>query len=537
MTYIRKNVWKLGGEWAPDILWYARGVKAMKDRALAEPTSWRFYAGIHGFNPALWSLLGYFQPGDQLPSQALIKQFWSQCQHGSWYFLPWHRGYLLAFEANIRAAVVSLNGPTDWALPYWNYFEAKEAALPVEFASPTWPDGNDNPLYVVPRYGPNGDGNVFVPLHDPNIPPSETPNLKAMRDPYFTGVTGGSPGFGGIDTGFSHNGGLHGGIESQPHDLVHVWVGGSKDNLQRQPGAMSVPDSAGLDPIFWLHHANIDRLWVAWNGSPPPPPGPGPHANPSDAKWVDGPASVGERPFTMPMPDGTTWTYTPGEMTDTQQLGYQYDDLTPGVTPAHHRRRLERLGLVPPAADAPEAAAAPPEEEPAVPANNNVELVGATTEPVSLRGTGASSQVQLDSDMRRKVTASLAATPAMADAVATPAQPDRVFLNLENVRGLSDAVVFRVYVGVPQGADPAAHPELLAGTVAPFGMTKASRSDDEHAGQGLTFVLEITDIVDGLHLANSFDVERLPVRIVPDHPVPDEAAITIGRISIFRQGS
>ena len=22
--------------------------------------------------------------------------------------------------------------------------------------------------------------------------------------------------------------------------------------------------TAGLDPLFWLHHANIDRLWEVW---------------------------------------------------------------------------------------------------------------------------------------------------------------------------------------------------------------------------------------------------------------------------------
>jgi tyrosinase len=27
---------------------------------------------------------------------------------------------------------------------------------------------------------------------------------------------------------------------------------------------MSDPDCAARDPIFWLHHANIDRLWQAW---------------------------------------------------------------------------------------------------------------------------------------------------------------------------------------------------------------------------------------------------------------------------------
>jgi tyrosinase len=47
MTFTRKNVWELGADWADPILWYARGVKAMKSRAFKEPTGWRFYAAIH----------------------------------------------------------------------------------------------------------------------------------------------------------------------------------------------------------------------------------------------------------------------------------------------------------------------------------------------------------------------------------------------------------------------------------------------------------------------------------------------------------
>jgi hypothetical protein len=36
------------------------------------------------------------------------------------------------------------------------------------------------------------------------------------------------------------------------HGGVHVWVGGS----------MSTIPTAPADPIFWMHHANSDRLWA-----------------------------------------------------------------------------------------------------------------------------------------------------------------------------------------------------------------------------------------------------------------------------------
>jgi hypothetical protein len=181
MPYTRKNVWELGGDWADTILWYARGVAAMKARALAEPTSWNFYGAIHGIDTDLWGQFGYLSPSTPMPSSALQNTFWNQCQHGSWYFLPWHRGYLLAFEANVRAEVIKLGGPADWALPYWNYFKSGQSALPPAFASANWPDGQgNNPLFVPQRYGPNNDGKVFVPLNEVN--------LKALKDPTFTGV-------------------------------------------------------------------------------------------------------------------------------------------------------------------------------------------------------------------------------------------------------------------------------------------------------------------------------------------------------------
>lgn len=529
MSYTRKNVWDLiteSGAWADEILWYARGVAAMKARALADRTSWRFYATIHGFSAPFWKSVGYLSDTDKLPAQQDQKTFWNQCQHGSWYFLPWHRGYLLGFEAIIRAEVTALNGPKDWALPYWNYFKDGQAVLPPAFASPDWPDGQgDNPLFVEQRYGPNNDGNVFVPLSQVN--------LNAMNEPEFTGVaSGGSPGFGGIDTGFSHGGMTHGSLETQPHDWVHGLVGGG---TQTKPGLMSYPQTAGLDPIFWLHHANIDRLWEVWRQNPPT------HVDPADADWLKGPANIGQRQFAMPMPDGTIWNFTPAEVASLTGLGYGYDDLLAAASTAGGAadagERVRRLrggaeaGTVPGAG----AGLASDEGVPVVANGTNVELVGASG-VVPVRGSEVRAAVQLDRSPLAKVSSSLAAAAMEADTGREPPAPDRVFLNLENVRGLNDAVAFQVYIGLPEGADPPDHPERLAGSIALFGVSHASDVNDEHGGQGLNFVLEITHIVDALHLNNSLTADVLDVRLVPVRAVPAEEQVQIGRISIFRQG-
>ena len=224
MTYTRQNVWTLGNNWADPVLWYARGVKAMKARKLADPNSWTFYGAIHGIDKPLWTKYGYLKSTMPQPTAANVARYWKQCQHGSWYFLPWHRGYLLAFEANIRAEVVKLGGPATWALPYWNYFGPNQSKLPPAFGSASWPDGAaDNPLFVKQRYGPNNNGKVFVPTN--------MVNLGALGDPDFTGVSSGSPGFGGLDTGFEHSGTTHGGIETQPHDYVHGLLGGTLEKF------------------------------------------------------------------------------------------------------------------------------------------------------------------------------------------------------------------------------------------------------------------------------------------------------------------
>ena len=47
-------------------------------------------------------------------------------------------------------------------------------------------------------------------------------------------------------------------MESTPHNWVHVDIA----------GLMGSPATAGQDPIFWLHHANIDRLWEVWLALP-----------------------------------------------------------------------------------------------------------------------------------------------------------------------------------------------------------------------------------------------------------------------------
>lgn len=517
-TYTRTNAWNNDGTFDnPDLLWYAKGVGAMQARQLNDLSGWWFFAAIHGEYVTTSGFPGWGSlpapppvPTAPQPSPGVSDQYWNQCQHQSWYFPPWHRGYLLALEAQVRADVINLGGPATWALPYWNYFgPGNEFNIPPAFTQQNLPDGSPNPLYVTARYGPNNDGNIYIP-----IPPVAQ---GCMSNDLYTGSDAITPppGFGGPDTGFSHSGGTSGNLESNPHNLVHVYVGGNSPDGSTY-GLMSDPGIAALDPIFYLHHANIDRMWAVWNetlGNP----------NPKDTNWLNGPPAIGEREFVMPM-NGSAWVYTPQQMSSLSQLNYTYEDLTaPAVTPvaALLTQRLARLGAT--------VAATKVKEGAAMTTGRNMELVGASQGPLPIKGSGASTSVKLDAGVRRKVSASL----LMASETAAP---DRVFLNLENVRGTHDASVLNVYINLPEGAKPDEHPEFLAGSVGLFGLRKASLQDGKHGGQGLNFVLEVTKIIDVLHLNNALDADSLHVRIVPHQAVPDQAQITVGRVSIYRQG-
>lgn len=507
MADIRKNVWSLGGDWAEPILWYARGVKVMKSRSMDNRLSWRFFAGIHDYDQSIWSALG--QLAGPQPSDADVATYWRQCQHGNWYFLPWHRGYLVAFEAAIRDAIKSLPGaPKDWTLPYWNYFLPGQNKLPPAFASPSWPDNDGpNPLFVVERWG--------SPKHLDDVPLKQIEE-DALSDPDFVGIgstSGGGTGFGGPKLGFLNRGKRHGGIETQPHDFVHGLVGGSSGTTD---GLMSSPVTAPLDPIFWLHHANIDRLWEVWTRQPTA------KGNPTDSAWLDGPASNGERAFVMPMPSqAKPWAYTPRDVNTLEQVGYTYDDLT---TKASAHTLAERVMLL-------RAATPAAKDAPVIESANaaDVELLGANGGPIMVAGTSAHTQVTMAPSVEKRTLASL-------QLAGPKGLPDRVFLNLENVRGKLDSTILDVYVNLPDGSDPDQHPELRAGSVSFFGVRAVSTPDGPHQDEGMTFVLEITRVMDRLHIARALDPGHLDIRLTPLAPVPEAAQVTIGRISVFRQG-
>ena len=93
--------------------------------------------------------------------------------------------------------------------------------------------------------------------------------------------------------------------ERNLHNLVHRWVGGTM-----------MEGSSPNDPVFWLHHCNLDRLWGIWQQRNPtrayrPPTGGPTGHNIDDPMW----------PWA-----GESDPPTPRKTLDHRSLGYTYDD-------------------------------------------------------------------------------------------------------------------------------------------------------------------------------------------------------------------
>jgi tyrosinase len=138
----------------------------------------------------------------------------SFCPHGLPYFFAWHRGYLYYFEQQLRA----VSGNNALVLPYWDYYTTPQ--MPAEFTNPA----SYNSLYV-PRLNTNVNSTLTL------VPFSNTiTNFQR-----------------GLPNAFEPS------FEGAPHDPIHNLIGNSMASLL-----------SPTDPIFWVHHANVDRLWSAW---------------------------------------------------------------------------------------------------------------------------------------------------------------------------------------------------------------------------------------------------------------------------------
>jgi tyrosinase len=449
---------------------YAEGFQAMRELDATNPWSLEYQSAIHA------------RDGESNRQ----RDDWDWCQHQNWFFLPWHRMYLRQFEKILGHLI----GKPDWRLPYWDYIEADEAkwALPPEFLTP---DDESNALFVA--------GRRTEPLQS-----DERDVATALRTERFEIEDPAGFGFGSgriaQPSQFGH--GQTGELEGTPHNAVHRGVG----------GLLGDPTTAAMDPIFWLHHASIDRTWEVWLSQDEPA-----RANPTDGAWLN-------TEFTFPDPAGDA-TLRVRDVLDTVAIGYVYDDVIAPVL--EEERRV--------AVDFAEVVLAGPSEP---------ELIGASEEGVPLEP-GATHAVSLQSPDQWRLAERALKEGAIDDrrdvtAAATElALGRRVLLQLEGVTATQvPHGTYGVYVNVPEGEDPADYPFLKAGLFAPFGLELATRD-----GHGITQSYDITEIARRLYTEGRWDPERVDVTFEAGAPVggadherrgePTAGDVKVGSIRVY----
>ena len=417
---VRRNV---GGMDASDpvLLTYRRAIKAMQALPTTDTRSWTYQAAIHGTTL----------------TQALTA--WNTCQHNAQFFWSWHRMYLYWFERIIR----KMAGDCEpcWSLPYWDWGSPAQRTLPAPFRD------------------------------------TASELFHANRDPAMNNGTG-SLGAGAVDysgaflfTDFvSAGGALSGGA----HANVHTGVNGDMG---------SVP-TAAIDPIFYLHHANVDRLWDLWLAQG------GGRADPiNDSTWKS-------TPFTFFDEDGYQVQMTSCQvLRAAEQLYYVYEG-----EPDQVRDYCERRLIIPPWAW----------------------TVLLKLSPILLE--------------ERPVTVDLALGDLRSQ-LATLAQSktEVVALILEEVTAeRPPGVIWEVYVGTRNAADLSAASPSFVGTLAMFG--EGLRSGGHHEPTPARFILPFR--AEALkRLAGS---ARVPLTFIPrgilingkNGPARPAAAVQIGQASL-----
>ncbi len=250
--FVRPDVGTLAAT-DPILTGYSTAIAAMQALPTTDVRNWNYQAAIH------------YSPNPMTMAD------WDMCQHGTPFFWAWHRMYLYWWERIVR----KYSGDPNWVLPYWNW--TAEPHLPA-------------PFRVVGSH-------LYTSQRDPNMN-SGAGSLPATDTAYALPL---SSDFSNLDYYSAQSA-----VESSPHNVIHGDVGGAT-------GWMSYVTMAAMDPIFYLHHANIDRLWDLWLAQG------GGRADPtSDTTWTT-------QVYSFYDENGATQSMTPCDILNAAaQLNYEY---------------------------------------------------------------------------------------------------------------------------------------------------------------------------------------------------------------------
>ncbi|ORX93111.1 Di-copper centre-containing protein [Basidiobolus meristosporus CBS 931.73] len=188
------------------------------------------------------------QERDQLSTYATLSQihvdYFSEA-HGTAAFFPWHRKYLRDFEMELQKVNPNV------VIPYWDWSLDSQNPAGSEVFTASFFGGNGGGNNSCVSTGPFRNWEVQIPFRHclqrrfnrggGRISPFYSPEALAA-----------------IVRNSKNYADLADQIESPPHGTVHVGVGGD----------MSRAHSSN-DPLFWLHHAFVDKIWADWQAMNP----------------------------------------------------------------------------------------------------------------------------------------------------------------------------------------------------------------------------------------------------------------------------
>ncbi len=167
-------------------------------------------------------------------------------------FLPWHRAYLLDLERKLQAITPAVT------LPYWkfdanarNVFNRDFMGIPDSTGAVGFPDSNPLSRWTLQMFG-FGSGAQIRRLNLGNLPGNQTVNWDPVNAPRAVLVQNNEDqtlnNFGQVFSQFGRR------IEGDPHASAHNSFTGQITSIGESPA----------DPLFFMLHCNVDRLWAKW---------------------------------------------------------------------------------------------------------------------------------------------------------------------------------------------------------------------------------------------------------------------------------